>query len=282
MLFPYLLIAPSIAVIAIVLLIPLLYSVYCSLFTAKYMSFDQFVGVRNYIKIFSDSSYIRAFGRTFSISAVSLAISLSLGVIFALWTHRCKGIFSYLIQLVVLIPWVTSQVVSTMLWKWILNEDTGLFNYVVKSLGGRAFSFFSDKRTAVWMLIIVMAWRTIGYAMINILAGLKGIPVSMEEAALIDGAGRWQRFWHVRLPMIKTSMLISGIIIALSNINNLVVPMTLTGGGPGTATSVITLSIYKIGFSNFQFGISSALSVILFLVTVILSVIYVKVLRYEI
>lgn len=280
--FPYLLIAPSVIVISMVLLVPLLYSIYCSLYTAKYMSFDQFVGLGNYIKIIQNSEYGMAFGRTFYISAVSLLISLVLGVLFALWTHRYRGVFAYAIQLLVLIPWVTSQVVSTMLWKWVLNEDTGLLNYLITGVGGSRVAFFSNKTTAVWVLIFVMAWRTIGYAMINILAGLKGIPASMEEAALIDGASGWQRFRFVRLPMIKTQLLISGIIIALSNINNLIVPMTLTGGGPGTATQVITLSIYKIGFSNFQFGISSALSVILFVVTVILSIIYVKALRYEI
>ena len=281
-LFPYLLIAPSVLVIFMVLLIPLGYSLYCSLYTAKYMSFDSFVGLDNYLKIIQDTEYLASFGRTFYISAISLVISLFLGIIFGLWTHKCKGIYAYAIQLVVLVPWVTSQVVSTMLWKWILNEDTGLFNFVLQSLGGQKLAFFSDKTTAVVMLILIMAWRTIGYAMVNILAGLKGVPISIEEASLIDGANGWQRIRFIRIPMIKTQILISAVIISLSNINNLVVPMALTGGGPGTATNVITLEIYQIGFQNYQFGISSALSILLFFITIILSVIYVKAVRYEI
>ena len=127
-----------------------------------------------------------------------------------------------------------------------------------------------------------MTWRIIGYAMVNILAGLKSISLSIEEAARVDGVSRWQMFCYIRLPMIKTQMLISAIILTLSNLNNLTVPLSLTGGGPGTATSVITIPIYRLGFESYQFGTSSALSILLFAVTLILSIGYVKVAKYEI
>ena len=89
--------------------------------------------------------------------------------------------------------------------------------------------------------------------MVNVLAGLKSISPSIEEAARIDGTNRWQMLRHIRIPMIKTPLLISTIILTLSNINNLVVPLTLTGGGPGTSTSVITIPIYRLAFENYQF-----------------------------
>lgn len=281
-LFPYMLIAPSVIVILIVLIIPLGYAIYCSLYAAKYMSFDNFVGLDNYKKIFFEQKYLFSLLRTFLISAAALVLSLLPGIAFALWTHTKKGLYAYSIQLMVLIPWVTSQVVSTMLWKWLLNEDTGLLNYIIQSLGGERLAVFSNKRTAVIVLIVLMAWRTVGYAMINVLAGLKGIPASIEEAALIDGSTGWQRIIHIRLPMVKTQILISAVIISLSNLNNLVVPMALTGGGPGTATSVITMYIYRIGFQNFQFGLSSAMTMILFILTVALAIVYVKAVKYEI
>ena len=132
------------------------------------------------------------------------------------------------------------------------------------------------------LLIFVMTWRIIGYAMVQILAGLKSIPKSVEEAAIIDGAGKWQLLRFVRLPMIKTPLLISTIILTLSNINNLTVPLSLTGGGPGTATNVITISVYRLGFENYQFGTSSALSIVLFVVTLALSIGYVKAVKYEV
>lgn len=281
-LFPYVLLAPSILVIFFVLIVPLGHSVYCSLYKCNYMNFTDFVGLDNFIRVLSDKTYLAAFGRTFLFTAASLVISLGFGVVFALWIHKYKGITAYAIELLVLIPWVTSQVVGTILWKWILNEDLGLLNYIIRVCGGSPLKLLSDPNIAQITLILVMSWRTIGYAMVNILAGLKSIPDNVEEAAIVDGVSKFQMLRYIRLPMIKTPLLISTIILTLSNINNLTVPLSLTGGGPGTATRVIMIPIYRLGFENYQFGTSSALSILLMIVTVVLSIVYVKVAKYEV
>jgi len=281
-LFPYVLLAPSILVIFFVLIVPLGYSVYCSLYKCNYMNFTDFVGLDNFIRVLSDKTYLAAFGRTFLFTAASLVISLGFGVVFALWIHKYKGITAYAIELLVLIPWVTSQVVGTILWKWILNEDLGLLNYIIRVCGGSPLKLLSDPNIAQITLILVMSWRTIGYAMVNILAGLKSIPNNVEEAAIVDGVSKFQMLRYIRLPMIKTPLLISTIILTLSNINNLTVPLSLTGGGPGTATRVIMIPIYRLGFENYQFGTSSALSILLMIVTVVLSIVYVKAAKYEV
>jgi ABC-type sugar transport system permease subunit len=280
--FPYLLVAPSALVIILVLLVPLGYSVYCSLYKCNYMKFTEFVGLANYAKVFANREYMAAFGRTFSISAVSLALSLGLGVFFALWINQYRGAMAYSIQLLVLIPWVTSQVVGTLLWKWIFSEELGLLNHFLRSMGADGVKLLSDPTTARFLLIFVISWRTIGYAMVNILAGLKSIPESVEEAAVVDGVSKAQMVRYVRLPMVKTQILISSIILTLSNINNLTVPLSLTGGGPGSATNVITIPIYRLGFESYQFGLSSAMSILLFLMTMLLSIAYVRAAKYEI
>lgn len=280
--FPYLLLAPSMIVIIFVLIVPLIYSVYCSVYNCDYMKFMDFVGLKNYAKALTNPAYLHAFGRTFVFALACLVISLVLGIVFALWIHKYSGAVAYIIELLVLIPWVTSQVVGTLLWKWILSEDLGLFNFLVSAFGGTPLKLLSDPKIAQWTLIFVMSWRTIGYAMVNILAGLKGIPESIEEAAIIDGASKSQVLRYIRLPMIKTSILISAIILTLSNINNLTVPLSLTGGGPGSATSVIMIPIYRLGFESYKFGLSSAMSVILMIITIALSIIYVKAAKYEI
>lgn len=164
----------------------------------------------------------------------------------------------------------------------ILNEDLGLLNYIIRVCGGSPLKLLSDPNIAQITLILVMSWRTIGYAMVNILAGLKSIPDNVEEAAIVDGVSKFQMLRYIRLPMIKTPLLISTIILTLSNINNLTVPLSLTGGGPGTATRVIMIPIYRLGFENYQFGTSSALSILLMIVTVVLSIVYVKVAKYEV
>ena len=281
-LYPYLLLLPSMVIIFVILLLPLGFSLVCSLYKCDYMHFTRFVGLGNFIKVLNNAEYMSALARTGFISGVCLVFSLMLGTAFALWIHRRKGLFAYSIQITVLIPWVTSMVVSSLLWKWIFNADLGILNYLISLLGIDKVSFLNQPTSALWTLIFVMSWRTVGYAMVQILAGLKGISPAIEEAAMIDGANRWQLFHRVRLPMLTTPMLISSIVLTLSNINNLTVPLTLTGGGPGMSTAVITIPMYRLGFTYYQFGTASALSFILFVITFLLSVVYVKAVRYEV
>lgn len=281
-LYPYMLIFPGMLIILMILILPLGFSFFCSLFKCDYMNFSKFVGLKNFARVLGNGEYMASLGRTLLISLLCLGISLSLGTAFALWIHKSRGLFAYSIQIAVLIPWVTSMVVSSLLWKWILDTDLGMLNYLLSLMGIERVPFLSSPKPAFWTLVFVIAWRTIGYAMVQVLAGLKGISPAIEEAAMIDGATRFQLFSRVRLPLLKTPLLLSSIILTLSNVNNLTVPLTLTGGGPGTSTSVITIPMYRLGFTNYQFGPASALSFVLFLLTFILSVVYVKAVRYEV
>ena len=158
-------------------------------------------------------------GTVFGISAASLAIAMVAGAVFALWIHAERGPLAYLIQLMGLIPWVTSMVVAAMLWKWILQEDAGLLNYFVRQLGGEKVGFLTDKRIAVASLIFVMTWRVIGYVMVQVLAGLKSIAANLEEAAYVDGATKWQQTRYITIPMLKTIMIIM-FIMAVGKIFN--------------------------------------------------------------
>lgn len=278
---PYALSAPAMIFIVFFLLLPLVYCLYCSLWRCDYMNFTKFVGLNNYIDVFKKPDTIKSIGLSFYISFVSLAIAMVTGTLLALWINASSGRFAYILELIILVPWVTSQVVCAMLWKWLLKDDTGLMNYVLNQLGIDSIPFLSDRNIVVYSLIGVMTWRVIGYVMVQLVAGLKGIPKEYEEAAMIDGANKWQLFWRVRLPQLKTPIACSMIVVALSNLNNVTVPMSLTGGGPGKATTVISILAYKESFSYYHFGESAALSIALCLVTFILTVMYVKAVKYE-
>ena len=171
---------------------------------------------------------------------------------------------------------------QSMLWKWIFQDDTGLLNYLLSLFGVGNVGFLTDKTIAIYTLVFVMTWRVIGYVMIQVLAGLKAIPVEYEEAAKIDGANKWQMFWRVRFPLLKTPMALSAIIVGLSNLNNLNVPLTLLAGGPGTSTMVVAIEIYRMSFTSYHFGESSALSIVLCLVNFLLTIFYMKAVKYEI
>lgn len=281
-LLPYLLISPTLIFILLFLIVPLGFAFVCSLYRADYMQFSKFLGFGNYIDILTDTEVLKSTGRSFYVSGISLIVSLIAGVSLALCINALGQKLAYTLQIIVLIPWVTSMIVAAMLWKWIFQDETGLLNYVISRIGLSKVGFLTDKRIAIYTLIFVMTWRVIGYVMVQVLAGLKSIPQEYEEAAVIDGSNRWNLFWRIRFPLLKTPLTISAIIVGLSNINNLNVPLTLLAGGPGTSTMVVAIEVYRMSFTSYHFGESSALSIVLCLINFVLAVIYIKAVKYEI
>lgn len=278
----YLLVAPTFFFILIWLVFPLGYALYCSFWRCDYLMFTKPVGFGNYVAIIKDPSIWQTILRTTYISSVSLAIALLGGTLIALWIHASKGMIAYVTQIIALIPWVTSMVVAAMLWKWIFQDEAGLINYLLRAMGIGKVGFLTNKNIAIYTLIFVMTWRVIGYVMVQVLAGLKAIPKEYEEAAFVDGANKWKLFWLIRFPLLKTPISISAIIVGLSNMNNLTVPLTLTAGGPGSATMTISIELYRQSFKYYHFGEASALSIMLIALNFVLMVCYVKAVKYEI
>ena len=277
-----LLVAPATLLIVMIMVIPLFYTLYCSFLDMDYMQYGGFVGLQNYVDVLSDPETWTSMLTTLVITFSGVIISLVLGTLLALWADRKRGVVAYLIELIGLTPWVISMVVAALLWKWVLDGDMGLFNHLRNLVGLENTYVFLRKDYAVMTTIFVIAWRTIGYSMVMILAGLKSLPGEVIEASQVDGANAFTTFWKIRLPMIKTPMLISSIVLTMSNFNNVTIPMVMTGGGPGNATNVISLMLYKMGFSYYQFGPASALSVVVFAINIIFVVTYIKAVKYDI
>lgn len=275
------LVSPSILFLSVILIIPLFYTIYISLYDMRYLQLGDFVGLKNYTKIFKSDDIMSSISITFIVTFVGLFISIITGTLLALWINSKKGFTAYIIQIVVLIPWVISMVVGALLWKWIFN-NLGLLNYVLNALGFQSVDVLGDPKMAPIALIFVIAWRTVGFAMVLILAGLKSIPKELEEAGQVDGANKWNTFWLIKLPLLKTPIMVTSIILMLSNFNNVDVPMVLTGGGPGDATNVITMELYNQGFVYFNFGVASALSFVVLMVNVLLITLYIRMVKYEI
>jgi len=273
--------APSVILLTIILIIPLIYTFYLSLYDMRYLQQGNFLLWDNYITVLTDPDVIDSFGITFLVTITALIGSLLGGLLIALWINSRTGFIAYVIQISVLIPWVISMVVGTLLWKWMLNP-LGLVTYLLAQVGITGVDLLGNAATAPYALIFVMIWRTTGFAMVLLLAGLKSIPKELEEAAKVDGAGVFQTFWRIRLPLLKTPLMIASIILMLSHFNNVDVPMVLTGGGPGNATNVLVMELYRQGFEYYNFGAASALSLILLVVNVILIALYLRMVKYEV
>ena len=269
-------IVPAMSILLLFLVIPLIYTLYCSLFNLDYLVKGEFLGLGNYVSLLKNSRVIKSF------TIVSTALSVIIGLVLALWIDRKEGLFAYLIEMFGLIPWVISMMVAALLWRWLFNGDLGLFNMILRGLGFNPIYVVQNKTSAIIALIFVLVWRLVGYAMIMILAGLKGLDTTLIEAAKIDGASPLQLLRYIKLPLIKTSVLLSTIVLTVSNFTNNTVPKVLTSGGPNDATNVITLYQYNLGFRYYQFGTSAALSIMIMLITSLIIVLYIKLSDYRI
>lgn len=274
-------IVPAMAVLILCLILPLCYTIYCSLFKLDYLVNGGFVGMKNYITLLTDKNVIQSFILTLEITVVSTALAVIIGLVMALWIDRKKGMFAYLIEMLGLVPWVISMVVAGLLWRWLFHGELGLFNVLLKAFGFDPVYVVQNKVPAVIALIFVMVWRLVGYAMIMILAGLKGLDSGLIEAAKVDGASPLQLLFYIKLPLIKSSILLSTIVLTISNFTNNTIPKVLTGGGPSNATNVITLYQYDLGFQYYKFGTSAALSVLIMLITSLIIILYIKVSNYK-
>lgn len=275
-------IAPGMFILLMFLVIPLIYTLYCSLYNLDYLVQGDFVGLGNYISLLKNDRVIKSFVFTFAVTIVSTALSVIIGLILALWIDRKKGFFAYLIEMFGLIPWVISMMVAALLWRWLFNGDLGLFNMILRGFGLDPVYVVQNKNSAIIALVFVLVWRLVGYAMIMILAGLKSLDCSLIEAAKVDGATPLQLLFRIKLPLIKTSVLLSTIVLTVSNFTNNTVPKVLTSGGPNDATNVITLFQYNLGFRYYQFGTSAALSILIMLITSLVIVVYIKVSDYKV
>lgn len=275
-------IVPAMSILLLFLVIPLIYTLYCSLFNLDYLVKGEFLGLGNYVSLLKNSRVIKSFNFTFMITIVSTALSVIIGLVLALWIDRKEGLFAYLIEMFGLIPWVISMMVAALLWRWLFNGGLGLFNMILRGLGFNPIYVVQNKTSAIIALIFVLVWRLVGYAMIMILAGLKGLDTTLIEAAKIDGASPLQLLRYIKLPLIKTSVLLSTIVLTVSNFTNNTVPKVLTSGGPNDATNVITLYQYNLGFRYYQFGTSAALSIMIMLITSLIIVLYIKLSDYRI
>lgn len=272
---------PALSLLFMFLLVPLGYALYCGFFKLKYMNKGPFLGLENYVWCLTDPTILNSFKVTFIVTIFGTAISVILGLILALWIDSKKGLLAYLIEMIGLIPWVISMVVAGILWAWILNGDLGLWSNVTRLFTPEKIYIFNNKTYSLITLIFVMSWRTIGYSMVMLLAGLKSLDGSLVEAAEIDGASSWQLLTKIKIPLIMTNFLLSLIVLTVSNFTNNTVPRVLTNGGPSNATNVITLMQYQMSFDLYEFGRSSALSVLIMLITAVIIWMYMKVTKYE-
>ena len=257
---------------------PMLYSLYISFTQWNVLTPPKWVGLENYIRIFTqDPDFIQSLKVTSIYAIFSIPLSLITALFLAvLLNEATKGISFF--RTAFYLPTIVSAVAAAVLWQWIFNPRFGPVNGLLRLFGIEGPGWFSDPKFALWGLIIMSSW-SVGGQMLIFLAGLKGIPKILYEAAEIDGAGRPARFWNITIPMLSPTIffnLVLAVIGAFQTFDTAYVISTAragTLGGPLKSTLFYMLNIYDLAFAKQRMGYATALAWILFLIIFVLTMI---------
>lgn len=275
-------IVPAFGLLGLVLFSPVFYGFWFSLFRIRYGAPTDFIGLGNFAALLSDPVLGGVLSRSVVFTAFAVSLTIALALALAVWIDRLGEKRGFVIQMIVIVPWIISTVVATLLFRWVFVNDIGLALSLMRWAGFGDVKLLNDPTSAMALLIGVSVWKRIGYAVIILLAGLKGIPDDYEEAARIDGASGWQIFRRITLPLLKTPLLLVAIVLTLSNLNTVETPLVLTGGGPGSATRILPMDIFDRAFINYDLGSASSLAVLMFTGNVVLVLLYVRLSKWKI
>jgi len=274
------LLAPCFLFVATFAFYPILYSFYLSLhkiiLSLPYLG-QPFVGLENYKELLHDRNALSSLLNTLAFVFATTFFEILFGLIIALVINqhfRGRGV----VRAAVLIPWAIPTVVSSQMWRFIFNDKYGLFNYVLFGTDTSAyFAWLANPTTAFMAIVAADVWKTSSFAGLLILAGLQLIPDELYEAARIDGASSWQQFRKITLPLIKPALLIALLFRTMDAFRVFDLVFVMTQGGPADSTNVLQFYGYKKIFAEGLMGYGSTISVGVFLITLIISLIYIKV-----
>ncbi len=269
------LLAPALVFCSGIALAPVLYTVWLSLRREMpIFGISRWAGLDNFAELLADERFWNALGNTAYFVAVSVGCELVLGLAVAMLLHRKfpgRGVACAL----ALIPWAVPSVVTARFWEWIFNGDFGVLNYVL----GVRINWLGDPVWALHAAILADVWKTTPFVVLLLLAGLQVIPEDLYRAARIDGAGAWQSFRHITLPLLRPVILLALLFRTMDAARIFDLVFVLTGGGPANETETLVVYAYKLLYRTLQFGYGSALAVATFVFVFAISLAYLHQLR---
>lgn len=264
--------APSAIPLVVFTFVPMVRAFWTSLHSWNLLSPMKWVGLDNYAHLVQDAETQRAFFNTFYYIVGYLPLVYVGGLALALALNAAIPARNFL-RGIYFLPVVTSWIVVALIWRWLLNPSVGVVNYLLGLVGIDGPGWWTDPVWAMPSIILASAWKDLGFVMIILLAGLQSIPQDLYEAARVDGAGWWARLWNITLPMLSPTTFF---VVVISLINGFQVfdqVYAMTGGGPAGASTVVVLQVYDLTFRYSQAGMASALSWLLFLLVLAVTIV---------
>lgn len=247
----------------VVFLVPFGMAIWLSFQNWDFLTKPRFVGLRNFAKLFSDQYFWQALKTTIMFSVVEISIGVTLALLLALMLSQMRGKWQNLFLSLYYLPVITPSVVTIYLWSWLYRPTGGAFNTVLGAIGLPTQPFLASPRQALWCITAMVIWANVGGAAVILLAGMNDIPISLFEAAKLDGAGFWQTFFRITLPMIRP-VLVYQVVVSVIGTVQMFEPFFLMPG-PGFSTRTLSLYTYQLGFTALNLGYGAAVSLIIFL-----------------
>ena len=278
---PYLFLTPAFAILLIFLIFPLFWNIYISFHDVSFITILknwEYNGWKNFIDLFNDPNFYTSLKITVLFVAGSVASQFTLGMLMAVLLSqkvRAAGVF----RAIFVIPWTISAVIAAFSFKFILDYNFGILNYILQQIGLQPVGWLTDPNIVIWSLVIANMWYGTPFTMLFITAGLLSINPSIYEAAVIDGATKIRSFLHITLPLLKPFIVINLILITMWSVNFFDLQLVMTGGGPLFASTTASLYMYR---QAFEFGLLSkgaAAGLILIIINISVAFVYLKLLR---
>src|SRR5512140_601420 len=275
------LLAPSLIAILGITLWPVIWTLFLSFFNAP-TGINQartFVGLQNYIGMLSDQIFWETIWRTLYFTSVSVGLELGLGLAVAQLIHSKPWGWQFL-RIALIIPWAVPTIVNGAMWRWIYSADFGALNGALMAFGliKHYVPWLTMTNMAMNLVIIADVWHTMPFVALVLQAALASLPEELDEAAAVDGANAWQRFWQIRLPLLRPAILVALIVRTVDAFRVFDIVYIITAGGPAYKTLTITYLTYLHSFSFGKQGTGAALSFLISAVTIAIALIYIRIL----
>ncbi len=255
---PYLLVLPYLLFVIVFVLFPVFFCAFLTFNKWNIISPMHFIGIANYTRLLHDQLFWLAIGNTLKFLLVHIPLQLIVSLFLAqLLNQKLKGLSFFRASF--FMPVIVSGVVITILWQQLLGYDSGLINRLLTSVGLHKVGWLVDPDVAIYSIAIMATWKNVGLYVILFLVGLQTVPPQYYEAAKLEGATRWQQFYHITLPMINPTIFMVVILSTIGGFSLFIEPYIMTGGGPMNQTLSAVLYIYKQAFQYYNMGYSATL-----------------------
>ncbi|MEV4511070.1 sugar ABC transporter permease [Dactylosporangium sp. NPDC049525] len=265
---------PSIVTFLVFVLAPTVGVLVLSFYDWNLLSDGTFVGLDNFDRLAHDERLLGVYGSTTYMALVILAVNVAVGLLLAvLLETRMPAWLRGFFRLSFLFPFVVSASAVALIWRFLLNKDLGLVNYLLGLLHVDRIDWLGSSAFAPVSVILVSSWKTIGFSILVYIAGLQSIPAQLKEAAIVDGANAWTRFWRITFPLLSPTIFFLVVINTINSFQIFAEPRVLTQGGPGDASRTIVEYLYDRAFGDFDLGYASAIGITFTLVLIVLTAI---------